>query len=44
MDKKELLSIPKCVFNANVYDGNKIAPGRFELPSQAPEARMLSLP
>ena len=24
LDKKELLSIPKWVFNANVYDGNKI--------------------
>ena len=24
LDKKELLSIPKWFFNANVYDGNKI--------------------
>src|SRR3989338_6600679 len=24
LDKKELLSIPKWVFNANVYDGNKV--------------------
>lgn len=24
LDKKELLSIPKWIFNANVYDGNKI--------------------
>ena len=24
LDKKELLSIPKWAFNANVYDGNKI--------------------
>ena len=24
LDKKEILSIPKWVFNANVYDGNKI--------------------